>query len=375
MMQLLKKTSDLARAAALLAMSLFLSACATRTAETAPNLAVPVTVAKAEQKTVPINLTAIGTAEAFSTVSIKSQVNAILEQVHFKQGDFVKKGDLLFTLDARPFQSSLAQAQANLARDKAQEELNQVQATRYEKLFAAGVAPREQYDQMRANADAQQALVHADQAAVESAKLQLQYCTIYSPVDGRTGALQVYPGNLVKENDVPVLVVINEISPIFVDFAVPEQYLGVVKKYMTGGRLQIESTPYGDTVPETGYLTFVDNNVDNTTGTIKLKGTFPNGDHRLWPGQFSTVSLRLAEEEKATVVPSQAVQTGASGDFIFVVKSDNTAESRPVKVARQIGGESVISSGITPGDTVVTDGQLRLIPGIKVEVKGNSQGG
>jgi multidrug efflux system membrane fusion protein len=375
MMQLLKKTSDVAGAAALLAMSLFLSACTTRTAETAPNLAVPVTVAKAEQKTVPINLTAIGTAEAFSTVSIKSQVNAILEQVHFKQGDFVKKGDLLFTLDARPFQSSLAQAQANLARDKAQEELNQVQATRYEKLFAAGVAPREQYDQMRANADAQQALVHADEAAVESAKLQLQYCTIYSPVDGRTGALQVYPGNLVKENDVPVLVVINEISPIFVDFAVPEQYLGVVKKYMTGGRLQIESTPYGETVPETGYLTFVDNNVDNTTGTIKLKGTFPNGDHRLWPGQFSTVSLRLAEEEKATVVPSQAVQTGASGDFIFVVKSDNTAESRPVKVARQIGGESVISSGITPGDTVVTDGQLRLIPGIKVEVKGNSQGG
>lgn len=376
MMQLLKRTSINAGAmTALVAVSLVLSACTTRTAETAPNLAVPVTVAKAEQKTVPINLTAIGTAEAFSTVSIKSQVNAILEQVHFKQGDFVKKGDLLFTLDARPFQSSLAQAQANLARDKAQEELNQVQATRYEKLFAAGVAPREQYDQMRANADAQQALVHADEAAVESAKLQLQYCTIYSPVDGRTGALQVYPGNLVKENDVPVLVVINEISPIFVDFAVPEQYLGVVKKYMTGGRLQIQSTPYGDTVPETGYLTFVDNNVDNTTGTIKLKGTFPNGDHRLWPGQFSTVSLRLAEEEKATVVPSQAVQTGASGDFIFVVKSDSTAESRPVKVARQIDGETVISSGVAPGDTVVTDGQLRLIPGIKVQVKGNNQGG
>ena len=376
MMQLVKRTSINAGAVtALVAVSLVLSACTTRTAETAPNLAVPVTVAKAEQKTVPINLTAIGTAEAFSTVSIKSQVNAILEQVHFKQGDFVKKGDLLFTLDARPFQSSLAQAQANLARDKAQEELNQVQATRYEKLFAAGVAPREQYDQMRANADAQQALVHADEAAVESAKLQLQYCTIYSPVDGRTGALQVYPGNLVKENDVPVLVVINEISPIFVDFAVPEQYLSVVKKYMSGGRLQIQSTPYGDTVPETGYLTFVDNNVDNTTGTIKLKGTFPNLDHRLWPGQFSTVSLRLAEEEKATVVPSQAVQTGASGDFIFVVKSDSTAESRPVKVARQIDGETVISSGVAPGDTVVTDGQLRLIPGIKVQVKSSNQGG
>lgn len=351
-----------------------MAACSTQTAQTAPNLAVSVTVAKAEQKTVPINLTAIGTSEAFSTVSIKSQVNAILEQVHFKQGDFVKKGDLLFTLDARPFQSSLAQAQANLARDRAQEELNKVQAARYEKLYAAGVAAREQFDQMKANADAQAASVHADQAAEESAKLQLQYCTIYSPVDGRTGALQVYPGNLVKENDVPVLVVINQISPIFLDFSVPEQYLGVVKKYMDRGRLQIEATPYGETMAETGYLTFVDNTVDNTTGTIKLKGTFPNNDHRLRPGQFSTVSLRLAEEEKATVVPSQAVQSGASGDFIFVVKSDDTAESRPVKVARQLAGESVISSGVAPGETVVTDGQLRLIPGIKVQVKTNTSG-
>lgn len=358
-----------------LGMCVFMEACSTRTVQTAPNLAVPVTVAKAEQKTVPINLSAIGTAEAFSTVSVKSQVNAILEQVHFKQGDFVKKGDLLFTLDARPFQSSLAQAQANLARDRAQEELNKVQAARYEKLYAAGVAPKEQFDQMKANADAQEALVHADQAAEQSAKLQLQYCTIYSPVDGRTGALQVYPGNLVKENDLPVLVVINQISPIFLDFAVPEQYLGVVKRYMDRGRLQIEATPYGETTAETGYLTFVDNSVDNTTGTIKLKGTFPNNDHRLWPGQFSTVSLRLAEQEKATVVPSQAVQSGATGDFIFVVKSDDTVESRAVKVARQIDGESVISSGVAPGDTVVTDGQLRLIPGIKVQVKTNTSSG
>jgi multidrug efflux system membrane fusion protein len=357
------------------AILLCLSACSTKTAETAPNLAVPVTVAKAVQKTVPINLTAIGTAEAYSTVSIKSQVNAILEQVHFKQGDFVKKGDLLFTLDARPFQSALAQSEANLARDQAQAELNQVQSARYQKLYDAGVAPKEQYDQMKATADAQDALVHADQAAVQSAKLQLQYCTIYSPTDGRTGALQVYPGNLVKENDVPILVVINQMSPIFVDFSVPEQYLAVVKKYMSGGRLQIEATPYGETVSEVGYLTFVDNNVDNTTGTIKLKGTFPNEDHRLWPGQFSVVSLRLAEQEKAIVVPSQAVQTGQSGDFIFVVKADQTVESRPIKVARQLEGESVISSGIAPGDTVVTDGQLRLIPGIKVQVKGPSAGG
>src|SRR5271169_3066416 len=361
-------------ATALPAFLLCLSACSTKIAETAPNLAIPVTVAKAVQKTVPINLTAIGTAEAFSTVSIKSQVNAILEQVHFKQGDFVRKGDLLFTLDARPFQSALAQSEANLARDQAQAELNQVQSVRYQKLYDAGVAPKEQFDQVKATADSQEALVHADEAAVQSSKLQLQYCTIYSPTDGRTGALQVYPGNLVKENDVPILVVINQISPIFMDFSVPEQYLGVVKKYMSGGRLQIEATPYGETTSEVGYLTFVDNNVDNTTGTLKLKGTFPNDDHRLWPGQFSVVSLRLAEEEKAIVVPAQAVQTGQSGDFIFVVKADQTVESQPVKVARQLEGESVISSGIAPGDTVVTDGQLRLIPGIKVQVKAAGTG-
>ena len=348
--------------------------CSSKTAAVGPDLAVPVNVAKAVKKTVPIQLSAIGTAEAYSTVSIKGQVNAVLKEVHFKQGDFVKKGDLLFTLDARPFQASLAQAEANLARDKAQADLTIVQAERYKKLYDQGISAKEQYDQMEANAAAQQGSVHADEAAVESAKLQLQYCAIYSPVDGRTGALQVYPGNLVKENDVPILVVINEIAPLYEDFSVPEQYLGVIKKYMAGGRLQIEATPYGDTAAEVGYLTFVDNTVDNTTGTIKLKGTFANTDHRLWPGQFSTVSLRLSEEENATVVPTQAVQTGQSGDFVFVIKADQTAESRPVKVARTLGTESVIAKGIEPGETVVTDGQLRLIPGIKVQIKAAAQG-
>jgi len=358
----------------MLATSLSLVSCSSKTSAVGPDLAVPVTVAKALKKTVPIELSAIGTAEAYSTVSIKGQVNAVLKEVHFKQGDFVTKGDLLFTLDARPYQASLAQAQANLARDKAQADLTVVQAERYKKLYDEGISPKEQYDQMQANAAAQQGSVHADEAAVESAKLQLQYCEIYSPVDGRTGALQVYPGNLVKENDVPVLVVINQIAPLYEDFSVPEQYLGVIKKYMAAGRLQIEATPYGDTAPETGYLTFVDNTVDNTTGTIKLKGTFENTDHRLWPGQFSTVALRLSEQENATVVPTQAVQTGQNGDFVFVIKPDQTAESRPVKVARTLGTESVIAKGIEPGETVVTDGQLRLIPGIKVQIKTAPQG-
>jgi len=349
------------------------SGCA-KPAETAPNLAVPVSVATALQKTVPIDLTAIGSGEAYSTVSIKAQVNATLEQVHFKQGDFVKKGDLLFTLDARPFQATLNQAVATLARDKAQAELDEVQAGRYQKLYDAGVTPKEQFDTAKATAVAQEAAVQADEAAVEYAKLQLQYCKIYSPIDGRTGALQVYPGNLVKQNDVPVLIVINQITPLFVDFSVPEQYLATIKKYMARGHLAVTATPYGDTHPEAGYLAFVDNSVDATTGTIKLKAAFPNSDHRLWPGQFSTVSLRLAEQENATIVPSQAVQTGQSGDYVYVVAKDMTAQQRQVTVARTIGSDSVIAKGVVPGETVVTDGQLRLIPGVKVQIRSNTAG-
>jgi membrane fusion protein, multidrug efflux system len=366
-----KRTSTLA---GLLCLSAICGACTTNTAETAPNLAIPVTVAKAVQKTVPLELTAIGSGEAYSTVSIKSQVNAVLEQVHFAAGAFVKKGDLLFTLDARPFQAALDQAQATVAHDKAQADLNEVQAQRYEKLYEAGVAPKEQLDQMKTTAVAQEAAVQADEAAMKASKLQLEYCQIFSPIDGRTGAVQVNPGNVVKQNDLPILIVINQITPIYVDFAIPEQYLSVVKKYMDQGHLRVNATPYGETAPEAGTLTFVDNSVDNTTGTIKLKGTFPNPDHRLWPGQFSDVSLRLAEEENAIVVPSQAIQTGQTGDFVYVVKSDMSAESRPVKVARSIGSESIISQGVAAGEEVVTDGQLRLIPGIKIQIKGEASG-
>ena len=348
--------------------------CDTKSAQTAPNFAVPVTVAKAVQKTVPIEVTLIGAGEAYSTVSIKAQVNAVLEEVHFKQGDFVKKGDLLFTLDARPFQAALEQSQATLARDKAQASLDEVQAERYAKLYTQGVAPKEQYDQAKAAAEAQEAAVRADGAAVESNKLQLQYCWIYSPIDGRTGALQVYPGNIVKQNDVPILIVINQITPIYVDLSIPEQYLGAVKEYMARGHLPVQATPYGDTAPETGYLSFVDNTVDVTTGTVKLKATFANVDHRLWPGQFSSVLVHLSQEENATVVPSQAIQAGQSGDFVFVVKADQTVESRPVKVARTVGSDAVIQQGVSLGETVVTDGQLRLIPGVKIQVKNSAVG-
>jgi multidrug efflux system membrane fusion protein len=351
------------------------SGCRVNTAQTAPPIqAVPVTVAKAVQKTIPIELAAIGSGEAYSTVSIKSQVSAALDQVHFTQGDFVKKGQLLFTLDARPFQAAVSQAEANLARDKAQAQLDEVQAQRYQKLFDAGVTPKEQLDQTKATAEAQGALVHADESALEQAKLQLEYCSIYSPIEGRTGALGITAGNLVKQNDVPVLVVIAQVIPLYVGFSVPEQYLGAIKEFMAKGRLQVQATPYGDTKPESGYLSFVDNTVDNTTGTIKLKGTFANPDHRLWPGQFSNVALRLEEQENATIVPAQAVQSGQSGDFVFVIRNDSTAEERPVKVARTIGSEAVISKGVQPGETVVTDGQLRLIPDIKVQIRSGSAG-
>ncbi len=352
----------------MLAMLGFAGGCNTKTVHTAPMFTVPVVVAKVEQKTVPIDLTAIGSAEAYTNVSIKAQVNAVLEEVHIKEGQFVTKGQLLFTLDGRPFEASLAQAQASLARDKAQSELNRVQAERYGALYKAGVAPKEQLDQMQANADAQQAAVRADEAAVQSAQLQLDYCKIYAPTAGRTGAIQVYPGNIVKQNDVPILIVINQVSPIFMDFSIPEQYLGNVGKFMKQGRLQVEATPYGETKAEIGYLTFVDNTVDNTTGTIKLKATFDNSDNRLWPGQFSTVLLRLAQDENATVVPSQTVQNGQNGDFVYVVKSDSTVEQRTVKAGRTVGADTVITSGLQPGETVVTDGQLRLIPGMKVQI-------
>jgi membrane fusion protein, multidrug efflux system len=351
-----------------------MSACTTSTVQTAPIVAVPVKVAKAEQKTVPLELTAIGSADAYSTVSIKAQVNAVLETVHIKEGQLVKKGELLFTLDSRPFEAALAQAQGTQARDQAQEELNIVELGRYQQLYQAGVAAKEQYDQMKANADAQRAAVRADKAAVDAAQLQVDYCKIYAPLAGRLGALQVYPGNIVKQNDVPILIVINQVSPIYINFSIPEQYLGSVDRFMGQGKLRVDATPYGGTKTETGTLTFIDNAVDNTTGTIKLKGTFDNEDHQLWPGQFSTVLLRLAQDEHATVVPSQAVQIGQNGDFIYVVKSDSTVEQRAVKVARAIGGESVISSGIQPGETVVTDGQLELLPGIKVQISTTPSG-
>jgi multidrug efflux system membrane fusion protein len=325
------------------------------------------------QKSAPVLLRSIGNVDAYSTVSVKPQVSAELEEVHFKEGQFVRKHDLLFVLDRRPFDAALHQAEGALAHDRAQGANAHVEAQRYAKLYQAGVTPKEQYDQYQSAADALDAAVKADEAAVETARLNVEYCTIDSPIDGQTSNLMVWPGNLVKANDVPVLVTINQVQPVYVEFTIPEAELASVRAAMKRHPLTVEAT--GQDRPgqvERGELTFINNQVDTTTGTIHLKGTFSNPGLRLWPGQFVDVTLRLSEERDAIVIPTQAVQSGQEGAYVFVVRSDGTAESRLVTVDRSLDGQSVISKGLAAGERVVTDGQLRLTPGAKVSIKNGS---
>ena len=336
----------------------------------APSPSVPVRVALVERKTVPLELRTIGNVEAFSTVSLKSRVSAVVDSVSFHEGQDVRRGDLLFTLDKRPFENDLHQAEASLERDIARSQNSAAQAQRFSDLFNAGVASKQQFEDMRTTASADEATVRSDRAAIEAAKLRLSFCTITSPIDGRVGSVLVYPGNLVKENDLPVMVVINQIQPIYVSFNVPEQSLPDVKHYAAAGRLGVAAeVPQEPNDVEHGALTFMDNAVDRTTGTIRLKGTFENQARRLWPGQFVNVALRLSEEANRVVVPNQAVQASQSGQMVYVVKSDSTVEARGVTVARVSGPDAVIGKGLEPGETVVTDGQLRLVPGARVEVK------
>jgi multidrug efflux system membrane fusion protein len=328
--------------------------------------ALPVMVARVEQTSMPVELQAIGTGQAFQTVSVESQVAGIVKEVHYQQGQFVQKGDLLITLDKDPFLAALAQAEAALARDKAQLQLSQVQLDRTDKLYKEGIVSQDQNDQSMATSKAAQATVRADQAAIQTAKIQLSYCSIYAPINGVTGAQLVSPGATVKANDAPVLVVINQVSPIYVNFSVPQQYLETIKRFMARSRLPVKATPPGATEPEKGFLTFVNNTVDTTTGTIQLMASFPNGGHRLWPGQFSTVVLNLGEQQDALVIPSQAVQAGQQGDYVFVVKQDMTVDVRQVKVGHTLNNKTEVLEGLTTGETVVTDGQVRLVPGTKV---------
>jgi membrane fusion protein, multidrug efflux system len=334
---------------------------------------VPVTVALVLSKDVPVQATAIGNVEAFSTVAVKSRAGGELVGVHFQEGQEVKEGELLFTIDRAPYEVALKEAQARLEKDQALARKAHDDVKRNMPLAEKDFVSRQAYEQYKSTADATEAQVKADAAAVENLNLQLSYCTIRSPISGRTGSLLIQRGNLVKANDEnKSLVTIHQIQPIYVTFAVPEKHLAEINRTMKEGRPEVQVYTNGNATsdePLTGALTFVNNTVDVTTGTIRLKASFQNKDRRLWPGQVVNVVLTLGIQPKAVVAPSQAIQSGQSGPYAFVVKTDSTAEMRPVVVARNTNGEAVIEKGLAPGETVVTDGQLSLIPGAKVSIK------
>ncbi len=366
--------------------------------------AVPVLTAKAQTKSVALTLPAVGAGEALSTVQIRAQVTGQLSQIHFAEGQDVKKGQLLFTIDPRPFETALAQAQAVLARDTATANNAQSQRARSEDLYKRGLIPRDQYETASAGAEALQATLQADRAAVDTAKLNLQYTHITAPISGRTGSLNLHEGDLVRANDTTPLLVINQMSPIYVTFSVAGRYLSEIRRFQAQQSLVVEArvqpgttapganapatpptsggvpstdTPVpGTPVPvETGKVTFIDNAVDPMTGTIKLKATFPNTSRTIWPGLFVQVGLQLTTDPDAIVVPAVAVQTSQQGQYVYVIKPDRTAELRNVQIDRQQGEETIIAQGLSAGEEVVTDGHLRLTPGAHVTVAGQSGSG
>ena len=410
-----------------------LAACSNGAAEKAQaktpeaNGGVPVTIGTAVSKAVPVQIRVVGTVQAYATVTIKSQLDGEVARIHIGEGQEVKKGDLLFTLDQRPFEAALhqaeanlgrdtaqlqqveaavaqtmaaeKQAEANLARDTAQLENAMVQLRRYKGLIDDGAISKELYDQVRTTAAALEATIQADQAAVtntrasiraaqatvenikavikadqavvENAQVQLGYTTIRAAMDARAGNLLVRVGSAVKaRDDTAQMLVLNQVHPIYVSFSVPEQYLPDVKKYLAAGSIRVQAFPRGqDNSPATGELTFVNNTVDPATGTIQLKATFPNHRGLLWPGQFVTVILTLTVQPNMVVIPSQSVQNGQEGQYVYVMRPDLTVESRTITVDRTLGVETVVAKGIAAGEKVVTDGQLRLAPGTRVQVK------
>jgi multidrug efflux system membrane fusion protein len=329
---------------------------------------VPVTVAAATQQPVPVQLRAIGNVQPTESVTVRARVGGTLTRIHFKEGQDVRQGDLLFTIDRRPLEAELRQAQANLAKSSAELDNASREAARYAELARQGFVAQSQYEQLRTRALSLEATVGADRAAVENARVQLGYTTIRAPIAGRTGLVPVHEGDLVKTNDT-AMVVINRLAPIDVAFALPERELPAVQRYRAQGTLDVAAVaPAGGEPLARGELTFVDNRVEPSTGTIQLKATFGNEPIVLWPGQFVSVMLTLATEP-AVVVPTAAVQTGQHGQYVFVVKPDGTVESRPVTAGREVAGVTVIAQGLTAGETVVTEGQLRLFPGARVETR------
>ncbi|MBZ5645842.1 MAG: efflux RND transporter periplasmic adaptor subunit [Acidobacteriia bacterium] len=360
-------------AAVLLSAAWLLSGCSADKVQSAGPPPVAITVATAEQKTVPVQVRAIGNVESYTTVGVKPQVTGEIMEVHFTEGQDVKRGQLLFTFDPRSFEADLQRAEGTLAKDKATADNDIMQAKRYARLYQAGVVAKEQNDDMQSKAESSQANVTADKAAVEYARVQLSYTKISSPVNGRTGNLMVHRGNVVKANPDNPIVTINQVEPIYVTFSVPQQELPEIKLRKDSGKLKVEAVFPNSDQRALGTLTFIDNAVDLTTGTIKLKGTFDNHDRRLWPGEFVNVVLTLSEQPNTIVVPSAAVQTGQQGQYVFVVKPDQTADMRPVEAGWTIDNMIVIKKGVQAGDRVVTDGQVRLVPGARVEIKQQPQ--
>jgi multidrug efflux system membrane fusion protein len=327
-------------------------------------------VSAATLKTMPVELAAIGNAEAFSNVAVKSRIGGELKQVHFQEGQEVRQGDLLFTIDPLPYEAALKQTQANLARTAALAKKAEEDLKRYQDLIQKEYISREQYDQAKANAEALTAALKADQAAVENARLNLTYCSLYAPMTGIAGSLQVFRGAQIKPNDDKPMVTVNQIQPIYVTFAVPEQFLNQIKKYSREGSLKVRvANQNGEAFHEEGMLAFIDNTVDQTTGTIRLKGRFANQDRKLWPGQYLRVTLTLTAEPNVLVIPAQAIQTGLAGQYVFVARPDLTVESRAVEVGRTYDGQVVIAKGLQAGEQIVTDGQFQLVPGAKIQIK------
>jgi multidrug efflux system membrane fusion protein len=330
---------------------------------------IPVLVAKSGAQNVPVEIHAVGNVQAYSSVSIRSQLTGKITQVHFQEGQEVKRGDLLFTIDPRPFEAAFNQAQADLERDQAQQVNGRLTFERTSNLFNSKIASQADYDTALAAYQSAQSTVVADAAALTNAQLNLEYTSIRSPINGRAGNLTTKEGNVVKAPD-DILVNVMQIHPIYVAFAVPEDNLPAIRKQAGQGTLAVTACPAGDTNNcASGVLTFIDNTVDTNTGTILLKATFTNANTVLWPGQFVQASLVLSNLTQATIVPSQAVQTGQDGEFLFVVRGDDTVEARPVVAGINYDGQRVITSGLKPGETVVTDGQLKLATGSKVNVK------
>lgn len=329
----------------------------------------PVVVGKAERKVAAVALDSIGTVEAIRTTTVRSQVTGMLMKVGFQEGRDVKEGDLLFEIDPRTFQNALRSAEAEAQKVRVQLETANLDVTRYRSLSEQGMVSKEQFQSIQTNQQSLQAALLAAGAAQETARLQLDFCTIRAPIAGRTGTLNVHEGDLVRAGDAGTgLVVINQMSPIYVTFSVPQQYLAPITKYRGAGTLRVVANPAGGDTSAEGELTFLDNAIDPSTGTLKLKATFPNADQRLWPGQFTEIHLVLAAPEML-VIPTVAVQRDQSGSHVFVVKPDGTAEFRTVTIERASGENSVVTSGLNEGETVVTDGQLRVVNGLKVDVK------